>query len=160
MICADIMDIDAMTLTPDVTVSAALVLLKDHNLTEAAVTDAQGTVMGVFSLRHLIENALPVSMVSESGFGGSVVVSAAPGLDLRLQKTLQQTVAAVMDRRFFSVHPDTQAARAAQWIAERGGLVIVLDEDTGHLQGVINESIMIDGLLSSAATRVKKATQS
>ncbi len=157
MICADIMQKDAPTLTPDTAVSAALVLLQEHKLNAAAVTDAQGFVMGVFSLRHLIENSLPVSMVSESGLGG-VVVSAAPGLDLRLQKILQQNVAAVMDRRFFSVHPDTQTERAAQLIAEKGGLVIVLDEDTGHLQGVINEFIMIEGLLSNAAARMKKVT--
>lgn len=157
MICADLMQKDPLILTPDTTVSVALSTLRDHKLNAAAVTDAQGIVMGVFSLRYLVENSLPVSMVSESGFGG-MVMNAAPGLDMRLQKMLQQTVAAVMDRRFFSVHPETQAARAAQLIAENGGLVVVLDADTGQLEGVINEFVMIDGLLSGAATRTKKAS--
>lgn len=157
MICADMMQTDAVTLTPDTTVSAALAMLRDQRLSAAPVTDAKGVVMGVFSLRHLVENSLPVSMVSESGFGG-MVVNAAPGMDLRLQKTLQQTVAAVMDRRFFSVHADTPAARAAQLIAEQGGVVIVLDEDTGQLQGIINDFLIVDGLLSTANARMKKVS--
>ena len=157
MICNDIMNRNPLTLTPDTSVSDALGQLKDANVATAAVTDAAGTVMGVFSLRHLIENTLPVSMISESGWGG-MVVSAAPGLELRLQKVMQQTVAAVMDRHFLSVHGDTPAARAAQLIAEKGGDVIVLDEDTGRLQGTINDRIMIEGLLSIASAKNKKAS--
>lgn len=156
MLCSDIMDKTPLTLTPDTSVTDALVQLKGAGLGAAAVTDAVGTVMGLFSLRHLLENTLPVSMVSESGFSG-VVVSAAPGLELRLQKILQQNVAAVMDRRFFSVHADTSAARAAQLIAEKGTDVIVLDEDTGQLRGMISDRIMIDGLLAVASTTGKKA---
>lgn len=155
MLCSDIMDKNPLTLTPDTSVTDALAQLKDAGICGAAVTDASGTVMGFFSLRHLLENTLPVSMVSESGFGG-VLVNAAPGLELRLQKILQQDVAAVMDRRFFSVHPDTAAARAAQLIAERGADIVVLDEDTGHLKGIISDYIMIDGLLSASLARNKK----
>lgn len=156
MLCSDIMDKDPLTLTPDTAVTDALAQLKDAAITAAAVTDANGTVMGVFSLRHLLENALPVSMVSESGFAG-VVVSAAPGLELRLQKILQQDVAAVMDRRFFSVYADTQAARAAQLIAEKGTDIVVLDEDTGQLRGMMNDRMMIDGLLAAASANRRKA---
>ncbi len=159
MLCSDIMDKDPLTLTPDTAVTDALAQLKDAGINAAAVTDAAGTVMGLFSLRHLLENTLPVSMVSESGLGG-VIVNAAPGLALRLQKIMQQDVAAVMDRRFFSVYPDTPVARAAQLIAEKGNDVVVLDEDTGHLKGVISEHIIIDGLLSASLAGNKRVASS
>ena len=159
MLCSDIMDKSPLTLTPDTAVTDALAQLKDAGINSAAVTDAAGTVMGLFSLRHLLENTLPVSMVSESGLGG-IMVNAAPGLELRLQKIMQQDVAAVMDRRFFSVYPDTPAARAAQLIAEKGADIIVLDEDNGHLKGVISDHIMINGLLSAALASNKKVASS
>lgn len=158
MICSDIMDDNPPTLTPDTAVTAALAQLKDAGIGAAAVTDSQGTVMGLFSLRHLIENVLPVSMISESGLGG-VLVSAAPGLDLRLQKIMQQNVAAVMDRHFFSVYPDTPAVRAAQMVAEQGADVIVLDEDTGHLKGIIDDRILIDGLLGVSFAQGRKTVR-
>lgn len=157
MICNDIMNRNSLTLTPDTSVGDALGQLKDANVAAAPVVDAMGTVMGLFSLRGLIENTLPVSMISESGLG-SMVVSAAPGLELRLQKIMQQTVAAVMDRHFLSVHGDTPAARAAQLIAEKGSDVIVLDENTGRLQGMIDDRAMIEGLLSASSAKSKKAS--
>jgi CBS domain-containing protein len=145
-----------LTLTPDTSVSDALAQMKKVGVNAAPVTDSAGTVMGLFSLRNLIENILPVSMVSESGLSG-VVVSAAPGLDLRLQKVMMQNVAAVMDRRFMSVYPDTAASRGAQLIAEKGESVIVLNEDTGRLEGMISDQDLVEGLLDNAKGSTRKA---
>ena len=157
MNCRQIMNDKPPTLSPDTTVEQALAQMKKQGTSTAAVIDSAGIVMGLFSLKNLTESILPVSMISESGLSG-VVVSAAPGLDLRLQKVLQQTVAAVMDRRFLSVYPDTSVARVAQLIAERGESVIVLDEDTGRLQGMISDQGLIDGLLSGYITDKRSTT--
>ena len=156
MTCSSIMNNKPLTLTPDTSVSDALAQMKKACVNAAPVTDSAGTVMGLFSLRNLIENILPVSMVSESGLSG-VVVSAAPGLDLRLQKVMMQNVAAVMDRRFMSVYPDTAASRGAQLIAEKGESVIVLNEDTGRLEGMISDHDLVEGLLDNAKGSARKA---
>ena len=156
MACKQVMDAKPMTLAPDTTVEAALAQMKKAGVRAAAVTDPAGTVMGLFSLRNLVETILPVSMISESGLTG-VVVNAAPGLNLRMQKVLMQTVAAVMDRRFLSVYPDTPESRAAQLIAEKGESVIVLDENTGRLEGIINDEFLIVGLLAQTGPGNKSA---
>ncbi len=156
MTCRQVMDTKPLTLTPDTTVEQALSQMKKTGVRAAAVTDPAGTVMGLFSLRNLVENILPISMVSESGLSG-VVVNAAPGLNLRLQKVMMQTVAAVMDRRFVSVYPDTPETRAAQLISERGESVIVLDENTGRLEGMINDQCLVEGLISGASQGSKTA---
>lgn len=157
MTCAHIMNKKPLTLTPDTTVETALNQMKKSGANAAPVTDSSGTVMGLFSLRNLIENILPVSMVSESGLSG-IVVNAAPGLDLRLQKVMTQNVAAVMDRRFLSVYPDSPESRAAQLIAEKGESVIVLNENTGRLEGMISDQNLIEGLLDLASGKAKKAS--
>lgn len=156
MTCSLIMNKSPLTLTPETSVGDALAQMKKSAVNAAPVTDKAGTVMGLFSLRNLVENILPVSMVSESGLSG-VVVSAAPGLDLRLRKVMTQSVAAVMDRRFLSVYPDTSEARAAQLIAEKNESVIVLNEDTGRLEGMISDHDLIEGLLDDVKTNARKA---
>lgn len=147
MSCGNIMNKRPLTLTPDTTVEEALAQMKKAAVRAAPVTDSSGVVMGVFSLQNLMETILPVSMASDSGFAG-VVVDGAPGINMRLQKVLMQKVAAVMDRRFSSVYPDTSESKAARLIADTGQSVIVMDEDTGRLMGMICEQCMVDGLLA------------
>ena len=156
MNCSKIMNVTPLTLSPDTTVEEALECMRKAGVRAAAVTDSAGTVMGLFSLRNLMETILPVSMSDDSGMSG-VVVNNAPGLDLRMQRVLMQSVAAVMDRRFSSVYPDTAESQAARLIANKGESVIVLDEDTGRLHGMISDQCLVDGLLSSfnAANRKK-----
>lgn len=156
MNCSKIMNVTPLTLSPDTTVEEALECMRKAGVRAAAVTDSAGTVMGLFSLRNLMETILPVSMSDDSGMAG-VVVNNAPGLDLRMQRVLMQSVAAVMDRRFSSVYPDTSESQAARLIANNGESVIVLDEDTGRLHGMISDQCLVDGLLSSfnAANRKK-----
>ncbi|MCM2344781.1 MAG: CBS domain-containing protein [Alphaproteobacteria bacterium] len=158
MTCSDIMDKAPLKLTPEITVEDALALMKKAGVRAAAVTDAAGTVMGLFSLRNLTETILPVSMVSDGGFAG-VMIEAAPGLNLRLQGVMVQTVAAVMDRRFSHVYPDTSEAQAARLISQNGDSVIVMDENTGKLLGMISDQGMIEGLLKSSQARAKAVAQ-
>lgn len=156
MACSDIMNKKPLTLSPETTVEEALVQMKKAGLKAAAVTDVGGTVMGLFSVRNLIESILPVSMVSESGLAG-IMIDAAPGLNLRLQKVMLQTVAAVMDRRFSSVYPDMPESQAARVMAQKGETVIVLDENTGCLKGVITDEDLVEGLLGRSSHAQKAA---
>ncbi|QQG35497.1 MAG: CBS domain-containing protein [Micavibrio aeruginosavorus] len=158
MTCSDIMDKSPLRLAPEITVEDALAQMKKAGVRAAAVTDAAGTVMGLFSLRNLTETILPVSMVSEGGFSG-VMIEAAPGLNLRLQGVMLQSVAAVMDRRFFHVYPDTAETQAARLIAQSGENVIVMDENTGKLLGMISDENLIEGMLRSSPLYTKAAAQ-
>lgn len=156
MACGDIMNKNPLTLKPETTVEDALAQMKKAGVKAAAVTDTGGTVMGLFSVRNLIESILPISMVSESGLAG-VMIEAAPGLNLRLQKVMLQSVAAVMDRSFSSVYPDTAEVQAARMVAQNGEMVIVLDENTGILKGAITDEDLVSGLLSMGQARQKTA---
>ena len=159
MTCSKIMNSHPLTLTPDTTVGEALDCMRKAGVRAAAVTDSSGTVMGLFSLRNLMETILPVSMSSDDSPLSGIVVNNAPGLQLRMQKVMMQTVAAVMDRRFSSVYPDTAQTQAARMIANNGESVIVLDEDTGRLHGMISDQCLVDGLLSSfEAVSAKKSS--
>jgi CBS-domain-containing membrane protein len=151
MPCRDIMNASPLTLSPDTTVEAALSTMKKKAVCCAPVTDASGTVMGLFSLRGLMETILPVSMNSESGFSG-VLVEAAPGLRLRLQKLMGQSVAVVMERRFPHVFPDAPETQAARLIADKGEGVIVMNENTGRLEGLITDLGVIEGLIAQQAS--------
>ncbi|MFN3827426.1 MAG: HPP family protein [Micavibrio sp.] len=150
------MNKNPLTLKPETTVEDALAQMKKAGVKAAAVTDTGGTVMGLFSVRNLIESILPISMVSESGLAG-VMIEAAPGLNLRLQKVMLQSVAAVMDRSFSSVYPDTAEVQAARMVAQNGEMVIVLDENTGILKGAITDEDLVSGLLSMGQARQKTA---
>lgn len=156
MACSDIMNKNPLTLKPETTVEDALAQMKKAGVKAAAVTDTGGTVMGLFSVRNLIESILPISMVSESGLAG-VMIEAAPGLNLRLQKVMLQSVAAVMDRSFSSVYPDTAEVQAARMVAQNGEMVIVLDENTGILKGAITDEDLVSGLLSMGQAKQKSA---
>lgn len=156
MACGDIMNKNPLTLKPETTVEDALAQMKKAGVKAAAVTDTGGTVMGLFSVRNLIESILPISMVSESGLAG-VMIEAAPGLNLRLQKVMLQSVAAVMDRSFSSVYPDTAEVQAARMVAQNGEMVIVLDENTGILKGAITDEDLVSGLLSMGQAKQKTA---
>lgn len=147
MACRDIMNASPLTLAPDTKVEDALATMKKKGVSSAPVTDASGTVMGLFSLRGLMETILPVSMFSETGLAG-VVVEAAPGLRLRLQKLMTQSVAVVMERRFPHVFPDAPETQAARLIAEKGDGVVVMNENTGRLEGLITDLGVIEGLIS------------
>lgn len=159
MTCSKIMNASPLTMTPETTVEEALDCMRKAGVRAAAVIDASGAVTGLFSLRYLMETILPVSMSSDDSSMSGIVVNNAPGLDMRMQKVLMQTVSAVMDRRFSSVYPDSEPSQAARMIASNGESVVVVDEGTGQLHGIISDQCLVDGLLSgSQVSSNKKAS--
>lgn len=151
MSCHDIMDKKPLTFTPDVTVEDALMKMRSRDVRTAVVINDSDVAVGLFSLRNLMETILPVSMTSDSGMQ-SVTFNSAPGLDMRLQKVLMEPLSVVMDRRFPSVYPDTPEAEAARLIVNNGDSVVVLDEDTERLLGMISDQDLVEGLLDGFST--------
>lgn len=150
MNCDQVMNKAAFTLTPDVTVENALSQMKKMGMYAAAVVDSAGIGVGYFSLRNLMSNILPVSMMSDSVMP-DLMIANAPGLELRLQKVLLEPIEAVMERKFLSVYPDTTESEAARLITAHGEDVMVVDEVSGQLLGIISDNSMIEGLLKNFA---------
>jgi CBS domain-containing protein len=135
-----------LTFSVDTPVEEALAAMKEKNCRSAPVLDKDGKVIGVFSVRILLKNLLPVSVAVQDGLYLDTTVAAAPGVAKRLRKIETLTVGEIMERKFVSVYPETPVWEAVNLIVQHGAPVMVEDQESGCLLGLISEQSLLDEL--------------
>lgn len=137
-----------ITLSPDDEVEKALGVMKKANIDMAPVVDGTGGVIGIFSLKTLLENLLPVSINLKDGTQLSgVTLGAAPGIAKRLKKVFPLKVSDLMERQFTAVYPDTPLWEGVSQLVQNGGRpVFVIEPKSGRPLGVITTQSALDEL--------------
>ena len=135
------------SLSPEDSVEKALKAMEKHGVSCRPVVDADKALQGVFSLRSLMKNMLPVSIGMGDGMAAQdVVIGAAPGIVKRFRNAQIREVEAFMDRDFPYVTPETPIWKTIDILAQYGDRLYVVDEKTAKLSGVITSHSALDEL--------------
>lgn len=118
---------DIVTLDPELSVENALKLLKEKKISSAPVVDKDGKLIGLFSLKILLSNLIPVSFVVADGVPVDIKVGAAPGVSKRLKKVMPLQIEEILDRKFQKVRPDDPLWEGVSLITRGDGPVAVID---------------------------------
>jgi CBS domain-containing protein len=126
MLVRDYMSRHVITLSPDVEVLKALLVLADNDIAGAPVVDAQGVVVGILTEKDCIKSALEATY--HSGFGG--------------------LVADFMSPEVVSVEPDDGLVQTAERFLELPYHRYPVIED-GSLVGIISRRDIIVALANA-----------
>ena len=136
----------SITLKPDTEVEVALKELKRKNVSEAAVIDDDGNVIGIFSLTIVMKNLLPVSVPMSDGIVLDVTVRAAPGIAKRLKKVNPLKVEELMERKVPTVHPDTPIWEAVSHLVSGHSCLVVVEGESRKYLGMVTPASAMDEL--------------
>lgn len=135
-----------ITVSVDQEVEEVIAVLKKHNIDAVPVVGENGKLEGVFSTRILLKNLLPVAVTTGDAVGMDVKVGAAPGVAKRLKKVGPMKVGELMDRKTHTVGPETPTWEGVNLLVHEGAPVLVVEQESGKLLGMITEQSMIDEL--------------
>lgn len=135
-----------LTFSPEDSVEKALSVMEENNCRSIPVVGDDGQVVGVFSIRSLLKNLLPVSVAVNDGVQLDLTVKVAPGVAKRLRKVAGLTVGELMERKIAVVHPDTPIWEGVNLIVQYGEPLTVIEQETGKFAGVISERSLLDEL--------------
>lgn len=144
--CHSAMIKELISASPSDLVEEVMALLKKHDIDAMPVIDAEGALLGVFSVQILLKNLLPVSVNMGEGISLDMRVSAAPGVAKRLKKVKPLSVGELMETKMSIVSPGAPLWEGLQLILTEGAPVFVVDEGSGALKGMITQQSMIEEL--------------
>lgn len=129
---------------PETEVEKILADMRKKKARLCVVVDEGGALLGYLDMQVLLKNLLPVSLsVQVPGKSSDMMVGAAPGIAKRLRKVKPVAVTNVMERKFYSVLPNTPIWEGVEMLVEHGSPIFVLDEGTENYVGAIDESTAI-----------------
>lgn len=134
-----------VTVSPDETVEKALKAIKKGKVNAVAVIDEDGQFHGIFSMKVLLNNLIPVSVAVNEGVHLDVKLPAAPGVAKRLNNVKPLAVSEVMDRKPQSVLPDAPVWQGVSLLTKNGSPLCVVD-DKGKFHGLITYESLVDDL--------------
>lgn len=134
----DIMSSPAITVTPNTTVPAASMLMKQHNIRHLPVVE-NGCMVGLVSRGDLREASSRASVNADS---------------YELNFTLSRlTVARLMTRKVFTITPDAYIAHAAELMTEHKIAALPVVAQDGSVVGIVTET----DLLKLLANKLREA---
>lgn len=140
-----------ITVRPDMTVAEGLSILDERKIRFAPVVDETGVMVGMFSLKQILMNLLPVSVTMEDGIENiDFIIGAAPGIAKRLVKLKASLVRDMMDRKPYVVHEGTPTWEAIRLLVRHGSPLPVVERETGKFIGIISEQQAISELSHAA----------
>ncbi len=139
---------NVITISPENTVTAALEIFKKANIRSLPVVDKSGNFLGVFGLRHLLLNLLPVSVRMEDGLQTLDFLSgAAPGIAKRYHKHMQTPVSELMEKdEKVVVDEETPTWEVLRVMALNGSPVSVVNPETSKFIGLVSRQSLLAGL--------------
>ena len=136
---------NVITLHPDQSVDQAIALLAKHNIRFAPVVEKDGTMRGMFSLRHVLLNLLPVSVTMDHGMQNiDFIIGAAPGAAKRFAKMQARPVHEIMDREYHYIRPSMLLLETIRLLITHGSPLPVVED--GKLIGIVSEQGAISQL--------------
>ena len=145
MSCKNAMTEKFIAAHPDDGVENILKTMKKAGVESMPVIDSQERLVGIFSLKILMKNLLPVS-VEINGIEADVTIAAAPGIAKRLHKIPSLSVNDVMDRKVFAVSPDTAIWEGVNLLMQHDAPLTVVDQGSGKVLGIITYQSALDEL--------------
>lgn len=136
---------DLKTASPEDTVEKVIKLIKKSKVSTVPVVDEKGIILGIFSMKILLKNLIPVSVAMNDGIMLDIKVGAAPGVAKRLTKVKPLSVSDLMERRFQTVEPDAPLWEGVSLLTRHGGPIVVMD-DKKKLIGLISYASVVDAL--------------
>lgn len=147
MPCQDLMITNVITVRPDQTVGEAMEVFEMEHIRSVPVVDENNVLVGLFSLKVILENFLPVSAVMEDGLQRlNFVVGAAPGIAKRLRKLKDKTISEVMQKDCLVTYGDTATWEAVRLMARYGSPIPVVEKKSHKLIGLISSQSLLAGL--------------
>lgn len=140
-----------VTVAPDETVEHALKAIKKGKVNAVAVIDGDGVFHGIFSMKVLLGNLIPVSVAVSEGVQLDVALPAAPGVAKRLANVKSLPVSELMDRKPQSVSPDAPVWQGVSLLTKNGSPLCVVD-DKGKFHGLITYESLVDDLGNAQTT--------
>lgn len=134
-----------ITVSPDDTVEKVIAVLRKNKITAVPVVDKAGALQGFFSMKILLKNLIPVSVVMNDGVQMDIKVSAAPGVAKRLMKVKPLPVSEIMERKYVSVIPDAPIWEGVSVLISHGGPLPVIDE-SGKFTGIMTYDSIVEAL--------------
>lgn len=156
MPCKRAMITDVIAASPDQTIEDILKIFNERGIRGLPVVE-NGEIIGVFHLRNLLQNLLPVNVTLDKGVNLDVrldyLVGAAPGVAKRLRKLLMIRVRDVMEpiedlRTVTSETPLWEGVRLL--VKFDTPLAVVETEDSKKLTGIITSQSIVKALLEMA----------
>ncbi len=130
---------------PNETVEEVLKKIKKAKVFAAAVVDEEGTFLGTFSEKVVLNNLIPVSVAMADGVQIDIKVQAAPGIAKRLAKVMPLPVYDLMDRKPAKVSPDDPIWQGVSTLTKSGEPLCVIDEK-GKFLGMITYGSLVKDL--------------
>ncbi len=151
MPCHIAIDKKILTVLPEDNVEKTLKAIKKSKAAGAAVVDEDGLLLGILSVKILLQNLIPVSVAMAGDVQIDVKLQAAPGVAKRYKNILPLTVSEVMDRKPCTVSPDSAIWEGVGLLSKYGNLLCVVDERQKYL-GTITYDSLISALGDSEIT--------
>ncbi len=145
MPCHDAVVKNNVTVKPDESVEAVLKAIRKGKVNAVAVVDEKGHFLGIFSMKILLKNLIPVSVAMAGGIQIDVKVTAAPGVAKRLANIKGHPVSELMDRKPHCVVPDSSIWEGVSLLTKNGSPLCVVD-DRGHFHGFITYDSLVTNL--------------
>ncbi len=136
-----------ITSSPDDTVEAVLKAIKKEKVIASAVVDENGKFIGLFSMKIMLKDLIPVAVSMANGVKIDIKVTAAPGVAKRLENVKTLPVFELMDRNPITVLPDAPIWEGVSLLTKEGEPLSVVD-NSGKFYGLITYASLVDDLES------------
>lgn len=147
MPCSDAMIKNVVYVHPNDTVAKVMALFEERHFHSVAVVDDDGIYVGLFSLRTVLNQLLPVSVRMADGLENlDFIIGASPGVAKRLRKMQTMTMADVMERDAVTLYADTHTWEAIRVMAKYGSPIPIVEEKTNRFVGMISSQSMMENL--------------
>ena len=133
-----------VTASPGDSVEKVLKSIEKGKVRAASVVDDDGQFVGIFSLKILLKNLIPVSVAMSDGVQIDIKVQAAPGIAKRMGKVMPLPVSDLMDRKPVTVLPDDPIWEGVSQLTKSGEPLCVVDDKGKYLGMITYESLVND----------------
>ena len=134
-----------VTSSPDDSVEDVLKKIRKEKVSAAAIIDDEGHFLGLFSMKILLQNLLPVSVAMTDGVQIDIKVTAAPGVAKRLENVKTSPVADLMKKKPDTVVPDAPIWEGVSLLTKNGSPLTVVDH-SGKFHGFITYESLVENL--------------
>ena len=134
-----------ITCSPDDSVEKVLKDIRKAKVYASAVIGDNGDFLGLFSMKILLKDLIPVSVVMAGDVKIDLKVSAAPGVAKRLENAKMLPVSDLMDSKPFTVLPDAPIWEGVSLLTKNGSPLSVVDHN-GKFCGLITYDSLVDDL--------------
>ena len=138
---------DSVTSSPNDSVEDVLDAIKKKGVIASAIIGEEGEFLGIFSMKVLLKNLIPVSVAMSDGVQIDLKVPAAPGVAKRLSNVKTVSVSELMERQPASISPDAPIWEGVNALIKNGGPLSVVD-DNGKFCGFITYDSLVQDLES------------